>query len=207
MASVWGGKLKSVFDFVLTAAGAVAISPLLAYTAYRIHKDSPGEIVYNGERVGKDGKRFKCYKFRSMYTNGDEILKKYLEENPEKRLEWEKYHKLDDDPRVTRTGRFIRKTSIDELPQLLNVLKGEMSLVGPRPYLPWEREEMGEAYEEIIKVKPGITGYWQVHGRSNVGFESRLLMDCWYVKNRSFWLDIMLLWKTVGVVLMKKGAK
>lgn len=207
MASVWGGKLKSVFDFVLTAAGAVAISPLLAYTAYRIHKDSPGEIVYNGERVGKDGKRFKCYKFRSMYTNGDEILKKYLEENPEKRLEWEKYHKLDDDPRVTRTGRFIRKTSIDELPQLLNVLKGEMSLVGPRPYLPWEREEMGEAYGEIIKVKPGITGYWQVHGRSNVGFESRLLMDCWYVKNRSFWLDIMLLWKTVGVVLMKKGAK
>lgn len=207
MGSIWGGKLKSIFDFVLTAAGIVIISPLLAYTAYRIHKDSPGEIVYNGERLGRDGKRFKCYKFRSMYTNGDEILKKYFEEHPEKKAEWEKYHKLDEDPRVTRTGRFIRKTSIDELPQLLNVLKGEMSLVGPRPYLPWEKKEMGEAYREIIKVKPGITGYWQVHGRSNVGFESRLLMDCWYVKNRSFWLDIMLLWKTVGVVLMKKGAK
>lgn len=198
---------KMFFDYTLTAVGAVAISPLLFYIAYRIKQDSPGNAMYNAERIGKDGKLFKCYKFRSMYTNGDEILEKYLEENPDKKVEWETYHKLDDDPRVTPIGKFIRKTSIDELPQLLNVLEGSMSLVGPRPYLPREAKEMGEALKTIVLVKPGITGHWQVNGRSNVDFVNRLKMDCWYVHNRAFWMDIMLLFKTVGVVLNKKGAK
>lgn len=197
---------KMIFDYTLTAVGTVAISPLLFYIAYRIKKDSPGDAMYNAERIGKDGKSFKCYKFRSMYTNGDEILEQYLAENPDKKVEWETYHKLDDDPRVTPFGKFIRRTSIDELPQLLNVLYGDMSLVGPRPYLPREAEEMGEALDTIVLVKPGITGHWQVNGRSDVDFVNRLKMDCWYVHNRSFWMDIQLLFKTIGVVLNKKGA-
>lgn len=199
--------VKMFFDYTLTAVGTVAISPLLFYIAYRIKQDSPGDAIYDGERIGKDGKLFKCYKFRSMYTNGDEILEKYLEENPDKKVEWETFHKLEDDPRVTPIGNFIRRTSIDELPQIFNVLKGEMSLIGPRPYMPREQEDMGEYYKDIIKVKPGISGYWQVHGRSNVTFESRLLMDKWYVHNRHLVMDIRLLWKTIGVVLDRKGAK
>lgn len=199
--------LKTLVDYTATiCGGAILFIPML-YVAYRIKKDSPGDAMYNAERIGKDGKLFKCYKFRSMYTNGDEILEKYLKENPDKKVEWETYHKLDDDPRVTPVGKFIRKTSIDELPQLLNVLEGSMSLVGPRPYLPREADEMGEALKTIVLVKPGITGHWQVNGRSNVDFVNRLKMDCWYVNNRSFWIDIMLLFKTVGVVLNKKGAK
>ena len=142
-----------------------------------------------------------------MYTNGDEILAEFYAKNPEKKLEYETYHKLDDDPRITPFGAFIRKTSIDELPQLWNVFVGDMSLVGPRPYLPSELKDMGDAAQTILQVKPGITGYWQVNGRSGVDFENRLLMDCWYVKNRTFWMDVKLLWQTVGVVLMRKGAK
>ena len=201
-----GSMVKTVFDYTLTAVGTILISPLLVYVAYRIKKDSEGGVIYSGKRMGKGGKLFKCYKFRSMYTNGEEIIQRYYEEHPVKKREYKIYHKLDDDPRVTSFGRFIRKTSIDELPQIFNVLRGHMSLVGPRPYLPNELEDMGEAAEIILKVRPGITGYWQVNGRSNVDFESRLLMDVWYVKNRTLWLDIVLLWQTVGVVLMKKGA-
>ena len=199
--------LKTLVDYTATICGGFLLLVPMLIVAYKIKKDSPGDAMYNAERIGKDGKLFKCYKFRSMYTNGDEILEKYLEENPDKKIEWETYHKLDDDPRVTSIGKFIRKTSIDELPQLLNVLEGNMSLVGPRPYLPREADEMGEALKTIVLVKPGITGHWQVNGRSNVDFLNRLKMDCWYVHNRTFWMDIMLLFKTVGVVLNKKGAK
>lgn len=199
--------LKVIFDYTLTICGSILVLPFLAVIYILIKYDSPGSAIYDGERIGMNGKVFKCYKFRSMYTNGDEILEKYLAENPEKREEWEIYHKLDSDPRVTRVGRFIRKTSIDELPQILNVLKGEMSLVGARPYLPREKEDMKEAYRVITMAKPGITGFWQVSGRSDVSFKERLEMDSWYIRNWNLWLDIMLLWKTVGVVLMKKGAK
>lgn len=207
MSSFVGNLAKTVFDYTLTAVGTICISPLLVYVAYRIKSDSQGDAIYPGKRLGKDGKLFKCYKFRSMYTNGDEIIKKYYAEHPEKKREYEIYHKLDNDPRVTPFGNIIRRTSIDELPQIFNVLLGHMSLVGPRPYLPQELEDMGEAAKTILKVKPGITGYWQVNGRSNVDFESRLLMDVWYVKHRNFWMDIQLLWQTIGVVLMRKGAK
>ncbi len=199
--------LKILVDYTVTVCGGLLVLPLMLYVAYKIKKDSPGDAMYNAERIGKDGKLFKCYKFRSMYTNGDEILEKYLSENPDKRVEWETYHKLDDDPRVTPIGKFIRKTSIDELPQLLNVLEGHMSLVGPRPYLPREADEMGEAFNTIVLVKPGITGHWQVNGRSNVDFINRLKIDCWYVHNRTFWMDIMLLLKTACVVLNRIGAK
>ena len=198
---------KRSLDLLCVLCGGPFVLGIAAYTRHRIKKDSPGDAIYAGKRLGQNGKLFPCYKFRSMYTNGDEILEQYYKEHPEKRVEYEKYHKLDDDPRVTPFGAFIRRTSIDELPQLWNVFLGDMSLVGPRPYLPQELAEMGEAAETILRVKPGITGYWQVNGRSNVDFESRLLMDVWYVKHRTLWMDIQLLWQTFGVVLMKKGAK
>ena len=198
---------KRALDMLCVICGGPFVLGIAAYTRYRIKKDSSGDAIYAGKRLGQNGKLFPCYKFRSMYTNGDEILEQYYLEHPEKRAEFEKYHKLDDDPRVTPFGTFIRRTSIDELPQVWNVFLGHMSLVGPRPYLPKELTEMGEAAEIILKVKPGITGYWQVNGRSNVDFESRLLMDVWYVKHRTLWMDIRLLLQTIGVVLMKKGAK
>lgn len=198
---------KRALDLLCVICGGPFVLGIAAYTRYRIKKDSSGDAIYAGKRLGQNGKLFPCYKFRSMYTNGDEILEQYYLEHPEKRAEFEKYHKLDDDPRVTPFGTFIRRTSIDELPQVWNVFLGHMSLVGPRPYLPKELAEMGEAAEIILKVKPGITGYWQVNGRSNVDFESRLLMDVWYVKHRTLWMDIRLLLQTIGVVLMKKGAK
>lgn len=198
---------KRALDLLCVVLGGPFVLGIAAYTRHRIKKDSPGDAIYSGKRLGKNGVLFPCYKFRSMYTNGDEILEQYYLEHPEKKAEYEKYHKLDDDPRVTPFGSFIRRTSIDELPQVWNVFLGHMSLVGPRPYLPDELEDMGEYAKTILKVKPGITGYWQVNGRSNVDFESRLLMDVWYVQNRTLWLDIVLLWQTIGVVLMKKGAK
>lgn len=207
MSSCMGNIAKRALDLLCVICGGPFVLGIAAYTRNRIKKDSPGDAIYSGKRLGRRGKLFPCYKFRSMYVNGDEILEKYYAENPEKKAEYEKYHKLDDDPRVTPFGAFIRRTSIDELPQLWNVFLGDMSLVGPRPYLPQELVDMGEHAEDILKVKPGITGYWQVNGRSNVDFESRLLMDVWYVKHRTLWMDIRLLWQTVGVVLMRKGAK
>ena len=198
---------KRSLDVFGVICGLPIVVPIVLYARHRIQKDSPGKVLFDGERLGVNGEHFKCYKMRSMYTNGDEILAEFYANNPEKKLEYETYHKLDDDPRITPFGAFIRKTSIDELPQLWNVFVGDMSLVGPRPYLPSELKDMGEAAQTILQVKPGITGFWQVNGRSGVDFENRLLMDCWYVKNRSLWMDVKLLWQTVGVVLMRKGAK
>ena len=193
MSNFVGNAAKRALDLLCVICGGPFVLGIAAYTRNRIKKDSPGDAIYSGKRLGRRGKLFPCYKFRSMYVNGDEILEKYYAENPEKKAEYEKYHKLDDDPRVTPFGAFILRTSIDELPQVWNVFLGDMSLVGPRPYLSQELEQMGEYAEEILKVKPGITGYWQVNGRSNVDFESRLLMDVWYVKNRTFWMDVQLL--------------
>lgn len=207
MSSKIGDIAKRIMDLVLVLIGGPFVFLLTLYIRRRIKQDSPGRSIYAGERMGLHGMLFPCYKFRSMYCNGDEILEQYYLEHPEKKLEYEKFHKLDDDPRITPFGAFIRRTSIDELPQVWNVFLGHMSLVGPRPYLPDELEDMGEYADIILSVKPGITGYWQVNGRSNVDFESRLLMDVWYVKNRTFWMDVQLLWQTVGVVLMRKGAK
>ena len=212
--NIWGVLMSKLGDIAkrgLDVCGVICglpvILPVLWYARRRIKQDSPGKVLFDGERLGMNGEHFKCYKMRSMYTNGDAILAEYYARHPEEKLQYEKFHKLDHDPRVTPFGEFIRKTSIDELPQLWNVLVGDMSLVGPRPYLPSELADMGEAAQTILQVKPGITGYWQVNGRSGVDFENRLLMDCWYVKNRTFWMYVKLLWQTVGVVLMRKGAK
>lgn len=207
LASCWNRWLKYVFEGVAACIGVIAISPLLVYIALRIRRDSRGPILYTGERIGVHGKLFKCYKFRSMYINSDEILRQYLAEHPEKAEEWVVYHKLKgEDPRVTPVGRMLRRTSLDELPQIFNVLKGEMGLVGPRPYLPGEMAEMGDARDIILMVRPGITGYWQTSGRNDVSFAERLHMESWYVCNWSIWIDLVLLWRTIKVVFQHKGA-
>ena len=197
---------KMVFDYVLTIVGTLAISPILIFIAVWIYKDSPGPVIFKHIRIGKDGKPFPCYKFRSMCVDAKERLAELLANDPTAREEWERDFKLKDDPRITRSGAFLRKTSLDELPQIFNVLRGEMSLVGPRPIIEEELERYGEFVGDYLMVKPGITGMWQVSGRSDTTYEERVQMDTWYVRNWSVWLDLMLLWRTVAAVLLRNGA-
>ena len=199
--------MKRLFDLILTVFGTLLISPLLVYIAYKIHKEDPGPIIFSHTRIGKGGKEFSCYKFRTMVVNSNEILEKHLSQNPAAKAEWESNFKLKDDPRITPIGEFLRKSSLDELPQILNVLKGEMSLVGPRPVV---REELDkyycEATKEYCSVRPGITGVWQVSGRNDVSYAERVAMDVEYVRTQNLWMDIVILYKTIDVVLNKKGA-
>ena len=199
--------IKRIIDVCGGLVGVIALIPLtiIIYIANIIAKDK-GPVFYSQQRIGKDGKIFKMYKYRSMIVGADEILERYLEENEEAKKEYKEYKKLKNDPRVTKIGNFIRKTSLDEFPQFINVLKGEMSLVGPRPYLPREKEDMGQYYTYIIESRPGITGFWQIAGRSDVTFEDRLKMDYNYNQNKSLKTDMKLLIKTVGNVIKKEGA-
>lgn len=199
--------IKRLFDLFLTIIALPIIIPVLLLLAIIIKLDSSGPVFYNAERLGEGGKNFLCYKFRSMYMDGDDRLAKYLTDNPEAAAEWKEFAKLRGyDPRVTKAGNWMRKTSLDELPQLINVLIGNMSLVGPRPYLPREKEDMGTAVDTITMIKPGITGFWQVNGRNDINFAGRVAMDEWYVKNWSVWRDILFLIKTFKIVLSKDGA-
>jgi undecaprenyl-phosphate galactose phosphotransferase len=198
--------LKRVFDFMASLIGTILIAPILIIIAFLIYKSSPGSIIFSHMRIGTNGKVFPCYKFRSMVNNSQEMLSKYLEENAEAREEWNRDFKLKNDPRVTTIGEFLRKTSLDELPQLFNVIKGEMSLVGPRPIIDKEIEKYGEYINDYYLVRPGMTGYWQVSGRSDVDYKERVQMDSWYVRNWSLWQDLVLLVKTIGVVFGGKGA-
>ena len=197
---------KRIFDITATVIGGILILPVALIVAILIYLDSPGPIVFGHKRVGQGGKEFPCYKFRSMVPNAQEALEIYLKENPEAREEWERDFKLKDDPRVTKIGKFLRKTSLDELPQLWNVLIGDMSLVGPRPIVRAEVEKYGEYINDFYLVPPGITGVWQVSGRSDTTYEERVLMDSWYVHNWSIWIDIVYLVKTVFAVIKSKGA-
>ncbi len=198
--------LKFVFDWCLTLVGTICISPILLLISVWIYKDSPGPIIFKHRRVGKNGKEFNCYKFRSMCVDADEKLKELLEKNPGARAEWEKDFKLKEDPRITQSGAFLRKTSLDELPQIFNVLKGEMSLVGPRPIIQAEVPRYGRFIEDYYMVRPGITGMWQTSGRNDIDYEERVQMDTWYVRNWNIWFDVVLLWRTFSVVLRGKGA-
>lgn len=199
--------IKRLFDLLLTIISLPIIIPVLLLLAIIIKLDSSGPVFYNAERLGEGGKNFLCYKFRSMYMDGDDRLTKYLADNPEAAAEWKEFAKLRGyDPRVTKAGNWMRKTSLDELPQLINVLIGNMSLVGPRPYLPREKDDMGTAVDTITMIKPGITGFWQVNGRNDINFAGRVAMDEWYVKNWSVWRDILFLIKTFKIVLSKNGA-
>lgn len=197
---------KRIFDIVATVCGGILILPILGIIAILIYLDSPGPIVFGHKRVGQGGKSFSCYKFRSMVPNAQEALEQYLKDNLAAREEWERDFKLKDDPRVTRIGKFLRKTSLDELPQLWNVLVGDMSLVGPRPIVRDEIVKYGDYINDFYLVPPGITGVWQVSGRSDTTYEERVLMDSWYVHNWSVWIDIVYLLKTVLAVAKSKGA-
>lgn len=198
---------KRIIDYIFGLIIFVLISPLMVLISLIIKFSTEGPVIYSHKRIGKKGKEFNCYKFRTMYIDADEKLKEILAKDPEKKKEWETYWKLKDDPRVTRIGNFLRKTSLDELPQIFNVLKGEMSLVGPRPVI---QKEIDEYYKEnsyyYFMVPPGITGLWQVSGRSETSYEYRVSLDSWYVKNWNLWLDIVILLKTVKAVIKREGA-
>jgi undecaprenyl-phosphate galactose phosphotransferase len=197
--------LKRSFDLIGSAAIITLLSPILIVLVYLVSKDG-GNAIYGHERIGRDGHKFKCLKFRSMVTNSAEVLQQLLATDPEAQAEWDKDFKLKNDPRITRVGSFIRKTSLDELPQLFNVLKGEMSLVGPRPIIEKELERYAGDVDYYLMAKPGMTGLWQVSGRNDVDYDTRVYFDAWYVKNWSLWNDVAILFKTINVVLKRDGA-
>jgi exopolysaccharide biosynthesis polyprenyl glycosylphosphotransferase len=194
--------MKLIMDYSLTIPGLILISPLLLLAAIAIKLDSPGPIIHRRRVMGINGRHFDAFKFRTMYVNGDEILAAY----PELKEELARNHKLKEDPRVTRVGQFIRKFSIDELPQAINVLRGEMSLVGPRMISPEEIMEYDRWDINLLTVRPGITGLWQVSGRSDVTYDQRVRLDMHYIRNWTIWLDIQLLLQTIPAVIKKRGA-
>ncbi|MCR5834600.1 MAG: undecaprenyl-phosphate galactose phosphotransferase WbaP [Selenomonadaceae bacterium] len=197
---------KRIFDLTLTIIGGLMISPILLGLAIAVAIDNRGHVIFAHKRVGAGGKKFYCYKFQTMVPDSAERLKEYLAANPEARKEWEETFKLTNDPRVTKLGAWLRRTSLDELPQLWNVIRGEMSLVGPRPIVKEEIARYGKNIREYYMVLPGITGMWQVSGRSDTTYPERVAMDTWYVRNWSVWIDIMYLFKTVKAVATSKGA-
>jgi exopolysaccharide biosynthesis polyprenyl glycosylphosphotransferase len=194
--------LKRLFDVVVSLSGLLFISPVLLATTAAIKLDSPGPVIFKQKRVGKNGNLFDFYKFRSMVVNAEELRAELAAANEADGPVF----KIREDPRMTRVGRFIRKYSIDELPQLLNVIKGDMSLVGPRPPLPNEVEEYGNIEWRRLEVVPGITGLWQVSGRSEISFKKWMELDVYYIEHWSFWLDLKILLQTIPVVLLGKGA-
>ena len=195
--------LKRTMDIVASLIGLILLSPLFLIVAILIKLEDPkGKIFFAQVRNGVTPTTFKMYKFRSMLHNAEDLLHDLMDQNEQSGPVF----KITDDPRITKIGKFIRKTSIDELPQLINVLKGEMSLVGPRPPIPHEVEQYTEYQKQRLLVKPGLTCIWQVSGRNNIGFEEWVEMDLEYIKNRSLWLDIKLIFKTVGVLFGDKNA-
>jgi len=197
---------KRVFDLLLASAVCLLLLPVFVLIVLAIRLTSPGPTVYGQVRVGRNNSRFRAWKFRSMCANADEVLSHYLEQNPALRLEWERDHKLKNDPRVTAVGRFLRKTSLDELPQLWNVLKGEMSLIGPRPIVDAEIVRYGDSFDSYQSVRPGISGMWQVSGRNNTSYGERVQFDEYYVTNWSIWLDLYIIGRTFKTVLLREGA-
>ena len=202
----WAQRLKRTLDLFGAVVGGLCISPLLLVTAILIKLDSQGPAFYGHRRVGTGDKHFVCWKFRTMHANAEQMLDIHLEDNPFLRAEWEQNQKLRNDPRVTRVGRLLRKTSLDELPQLWNVLWGEMSLAGPRPIVDAEIPKYKTDYSLYKRIKPGMSGLWQISGRSEIDYEERVAMDAYYVRNWSVWLDIVLLAGTVKTVLLGRGA-
>jgi Undecaprenyl-phosphate galactose phosphotransferase WbaP len=202
----WNLGIKRFMDLLFVITGGIIILPLLLVIALLVKLSSPGPVLYSHRRLGKNGKYFNAYKFRSMVNNSQDVLEKLLSQSPEKRGEWEASHKLKDDPRVTSIGKFLRRTSFDEFPQLINILKGEMSLVGPRPVVDEEVEKYGKDFDRIFSVNPGLTGLWQVSGRSDTDYTERVAYDTYYLQSWSVWLDLWVLLKTISVVIKGKGA-
>lgn len=200
--------IKRTFDIVCGLIGVIILIPItMVIKVINMISGDFAPVIFSQNRIGKNGREFKFYKFRSMVPNADEVLFQTLKMDKVVAAEYKKNKKLKNDPRITKVGHVIRKLSIDELPQLINVLKGDMSIIGNRPYLPREKEDMEEYYDDIIKTKPGITGYWQVNGRSKTTFEERLKLEQYYSNNYSLILDIKIFFKTFKVVLFGKGAE
>jgi Undecaprenyl-phosphate galactose phosphotransferase WbaP len=202
----WNLGIKRIMDLVLVIIGGIVLMPLFLFIAILVKLSSPGPVIYGHSRLGQNGRPFRAYKFRSMVSDADKRLEELLESDEEIRREWESDHKLKDDPRVTMIGKILRQTSLDEFPQLINILKGEMSLVGPRPIVEEEVKKYGEDFGRIFSVKPGLTGLWQVSGRSNTDYAERISFDTYYLQSWSMWLDIWVLLKTIGAVIRGKGA-
>jgi Undecaprenyl-phosphate galactose phosphotransferase WbaP len=202
----WQQLAKRLLDISLSSLGGLVALPFLLVIALLIRLDSPGKALYGHSRLGRGGRPITVWKFRTMVANADQILEAYLSQNPGSLSEWKANYKIKDDPRITRCGRFLRKFSLDELPQLWNVLKGEMSLVGPRPIVTSEVKYYQQGYALYKRVRPGLTGMWQVSGRTDVSYDERVRLDEYYVRNWSLWLDIYIIVRTVWVVLQGKGA-
>lgn len=195
--------IKRLIDIIGSLIGIILLSPLYIIIAILIKFDSPGKVVFGHTRKGKGGKDIKVYKFRTMYSNASEIFESFT---PEQKEEYYKNFKLDNDPRVTKLGGFLRKTSLDELPQLFNILKGDMTIIGPRPIVEKEISKYGDKAEKLFSVVPGLAGYWQANGRSDTTYEERVEMDMYYIDNMSFWLDTKILFQTAISVLKGEGA-
>lgn len=200
-----GRMAKTALDRVGAFIGLVLLSPVFLVLMSKVKKDG-GPAFYSQKRIGQNGKEFKCWKFRSMIVNADAVLQDYLAKDPEAAKEYAKDFKLKNDPRITKVGHVLRRSSLDEIPQLYNVLIGEMSLVGPRPIVQAEVPYYGDQLKYYMAVKPGITGLWQVSGRNDISYAQRVSLDAWYVENWSVWNDIVIVLKTIFVVLVRKGA-
>lgn len=197
---------KRLFDFFFSFTIIVFFTPLYLIIAIIIRLSSPGKAIYTQIRLGRGGKAFRCYKFRTMYLDADKRLTEILAHDPKRRIEWELSQKLRNDPRIFPFGRYLRKLSLDELPQFWNVLKGDLSVVGPRPYMVSQKKKIGSFVNKILVVRPGITGLWQTSGRSNTSFYHRIILDNEYINRRSFWLDCWLILKTIPQILFAKNA-
>lgn len=198
---------KRLFDIIFSVMILILTAPMMVLIALMVRFSSKGKIVYAHERVGRGGKSFRCFKFRTMYADADSRLKDILESCPQLKQEWEQTHKLKNDPRVTKIGKFLRKTSLDEFPQFWNVLKGDLSVVGPRPVVHHEiTKHLGPKASKILSIRPGLTGLWQISGRSDVSYANRIKMDEQYVDSHSILLDLKIIAKTIPSMFFSKGA-
>lgn len=196
--------VKRMIDVVLSLFGLVLISPFVVIIAILIKIDSKGPVFFKHHRIGKNGKPFSMYKFRTMKDGAEAMINDFT---PEQLEEWNENFKLKDDPRITRIGKFLRKTSLDELPQLINILRGDMSIVGPRPVIEVELEEYGNDKDEFLSIRPGLTGWWASNGRSEISYPERCSYELYYVRNESFWLDVKVMFLSVFSVFLHKGAR
>lgn len=197
-------KIKRVIDVILASVALILLSPLFAIIAIAIKIDSKGPVFFAHKRIGKNGKIIKLYKFRSMVINAEELIKSFT---PEQMREYKENYKLTNDPRITKVGKFLRKTSLDELPQLINIINGDLSIIGPRPVVADELEKYGVNKDKFLSVTPGLTGYWAANGRSNTAYEQRMEMELYYIDNLSLKMDIKVFFKTILSVLKKEGAR
>lgn len=196
-------SVKRIIDVIISTIGLIVLSPIFLILAIIIKLDSKGPVFFAHTRYGKDGKKFKMYKFRTMYENAQDMINDFT---PEQMKEWKENFKLQDDPRITKVGKFLRKTSLDELPQIVNIIKGDLSIIGPRPVIEEELEKYGDNKDKFLSVTPGFTGYWQANGRSSTTYEQRMEMELYYIDNISPKLDVKIFFKTIESVIKKEGA-